>query len=210
MQPTSLSPKIQPLHSLSVPLSSDPFSVFVAGRARQHSLEERWPFSLTTATESSFWAAGSARAHTQTHTRTNRHTLWWLIEILKGLDHLQCKATPQLIQPALHRNPMKENLSAEVESKERNQAWAQGNWQIPSWQGSWSSTVDTPTWHLSLWRSLFSLSLSDCVSFIKSPHHLTLHIQIHTPLLCGSQQCPSKLSKFCRVLWVSTEKICLN
>lgn len=32
------------------------------------------------------------------------------------------------------------------------------NWQIPSRQGSRSSTVDTPTWHLSFWLSLFSLS----------------------------------------------------
>lgn len=57
-------------------LSSDPFPAFVASR---HSLRERWPFPLTTATESSFWAAGS----------TQTHTLWWLIEILQGPDRLQ-------------------------------------------------------------------------------------------------------------------------
>lgn len=57
-------------------LSSDPFPAFVASR---HSLRERWPFPLTTATESSFWAAGSAQTH----------TLWWLIEILQGPDRLQ-------------------------------------------------------------------------------------------------------------------------
>lgn len=57
-------------------LSSDPFSVFVGS---QHSLEERWPFPLTATTEDSFWAAWSPQTH----------TLWWLIEILQGLDHLQ-------------------------------------------------------------------------------------------------------------------------
>lgn len=83
--------------------------------------------------------------------------------------------------PALHRNPMKENPSAEVGSKERNRARARGNWQIPSWQGSWSSAVDTPTWHLSLWRSLFSLSLSDCFSFLKTHSLLS---DSHSPPLC--------------------------
>jgi len=59
--------------------------------------------------------------------------------------------------PVLHRKPMKENPSAEVGSKERNRACVRGNWQIPSRQGSQSSTVNTPTWLLSLWLAFLSL-----------------------------------------------------
>lgn len=103
---------------------------------------------------------------------------------------------------------MKENPSAEVGSKERNPARAQGNWQIPSWQGSWSSTVDTPTWHLSLWHSRFSLSLSDGFSFLNTHQQLTGFL-IHTPLLCVSQQCASKVFILCGFLSLYWGKLVL-
>lgn len=111
-----------------VRLSLSPLILFSAFVASQHSLKERWPFSLTTTTESSFWAAGS----------TQTHTLWGLIEILQGLDHLQKGNTRADTAQRCVETPMKENPSAEVGSKKRNRARARGgNWQIPSWQGSW-------------------------------------------------------------------------
>lgn len=98
---------------------------------------------------------------------------------------------------------MKENPSAEVGSKERNPARAQGNWQIPSWQGSWSSTVDTPTWHLSLWHSHFSLSLSDGFLFLNTSNSLAFWFTL--PSAVSPSSVLVKCS-YCVGFYLSTEE----
>lgn len=165
---TPASKKKKRRHPLSVywglsvpPPSSDPPSVFAASHER-----ERWPFPLTTATESSFWAAG-AGVSAQTHNSL-------MIDRNPARSgSLTVRQHQSWYSPALHRNPYERKSFCRGGAvgwwcwwcwwvggvKSGTEPERGGNWQIPSWQGSWSYAVDTPTWHLSLWRSLL-LSLS--------------------------------------------------
>ena len=81
------------LRFICPPPSSDPPSVFVASHER-----ERWPFPLTTATESSFWAA-RAGVSAQTHNSL-------MIDRNPARSgSLTVRQHQSWYSPALHRNP---------------------------------------------------------------------------------------------------------
>lgn len=105
-------------------ISSALFSVFVV---RQQTLNVRWPFPLTTTTESSFWAPGSAQTHSL--------KIDWNLASTGSLT--VSKQHHSKYDPRLGRNPMKDNPSVKVVNKEHLWVRAWWRWQTPSWKTSW-------------------------------------------------------------------------
>lgn len=102
--------------------------------------------------------------------------------------------------PALHRNPMKENPSAEVGEGVKSGTELERGETDKSHHDKDHDRLESilpPDICLSGTPSFLSLSFSDCFPFLETHHQLALCFLIHAPLLCVSQQCPSKLSKLC-------------
>lgn len=162
MQPTSLS-----LLSLRFirPSVVIPSSVFVQS---QHSLEERWPFPLNHRYRKLIL---SSRECADTHSLM----IDWN-PVRSG--SLTVRQHQSWCSQALHRNPMKENPPAEVGSKERNRAWAQGKLTNPIMDQDHDrlQSILPPDIFL-WWRSLF---FSFMVSHFSKLTTKSL-VLIHTP-----------------------------